>query len=41
MTESLDSLLLARQIMERSLVYARYHAKALIETDQKQEAAKS
>lgn len=42
MTESLDSLLLARQLIERSLVYARYHAKALNKIDKKQEeAAKS
>lgn len=29
LTENLDRLLLARQLIERSLIYARYHAKAL------------
>ena len=32
LTENLDSLLLARQLIEQTLIYARYHAKALRET---------
>ena len=44
MTNDLDQLLLARQLIERSLVYARYHAKALKPPEgepQRQEAATS
>ena len=29
LADNLDSLLLAKQLLERTLVYARYHAKAL------------
>lgn len=32
LTEDLDQLLLARQLIEQTLIYARYHAKALRET---------
>lgn len=31
LTEDLDKLLLARQLLEQTLIYARYHAKALKE----------
>lgn len=30
MTNNLDDLLLSRQLLEQALVYARYHAKALV-----------
>lgn len=32
LTNDLDNLLLARQLLEQALIYARYHAKALRET---------
>lgn len=32
LTNELDNLLLARQLLEQALIYARYHAKALRET---------
>ncbi len=32
LTDDLDNLLLARQLLEQALTYARYHAKALRET---------
>ncbi len=32
LTENLDRILLARQLIEQTLIYARYHAKALRET---------
>ncbi len=32
LAEDLDQLLLARQLIEQTLIYARYHAKALRET---------
>jgi hypothetical protein len=32
LTNDLDKLLLARQLIEQTLIYARYHAKALRET---------
>lgn len=32
LTNDLDQLLLARQLLEQMLIYARYHAKALRET---------
>jgi hypothetical protein len=32
LTNDLDNLFLARQILEQTLIYARYHAKALRET---------
>jgi hypothetical protein len=32
LTNNLDNLLLARQLLEQTLTYARYHAKALGET---------
>lgn len=32
LTNNLDNLLLARQLLEQALIYARYHAKALRET---------
>ena len=32
LSEDLDSLLLARQLLEQALIYARYHAKALKES---------
>lgn len=32
LTNDLDKLLLARQLLEQALIYARYHAKALKET---------
>lgn len=31
LTENLDNLLLARELLEQTLIYARYHAKALAE----------
>lgn len=33
LTEDLDSLLMARKLLEQMLVYARYHAKALEEQE--------
>lgn len=32
--DNLDNLLLARQLLEQTLIYARYHAKALTPNDQ-------
>jgi hypothetical protein len=37
LTEKLDDLLLARELLEQTLIYARYHAKALgVKTEQKE-----
>jgi hypothetical protein len=36
LTNDLDDLLLARQLLEQALIYARYHAKALEEISEEQ-----
>lgn len=35
LTEDIDKLLFARQMLDQTLIYARYHAKALAETKDK------
>ncbi len=40
LAKDLDSLLLTKQLLERTLVYARYHAKAKIEIETKTDEVK-